>query len=481
MALPFDSETLWRAVIDRSPHLIMILDREGRVQHQNCSAVCPPLGDMSGRLLYEFLDEQSHEVARTCLAEVVASNQAGSFEAEYASEDGRRTVCGTWVVPLPDGEDEVAAIALWLQDLSEVRTTRRELAQQRNILSAIINSIADGVAVVDAQGEFLVYNQAAERLVGVIPEDVRPEDWPEYFGLFLPDKTTLYPVEKLPLLRAAAGDRAQGVEVYVKNAGQPRGVFLSVNATPLVNDRGRHQGGVAVFRDITAQKEAEERLKSEQRLLRKLLDLQESERRMIAHEIHDGFVQDVVGANMRLEAARSRIPDDLKSLTEPLQAATMLLREAIAEARRMISDLRPLIIDEDGVMEAIRHLVADFENQRGVRVEFQADEDVPEMDGRLEGAMFRIVQEALNNVSHHAETTRAELEIRHREGLLHIEIRDRGKGFDPSRVSPERFGLRGIRERARLFGGWAVIESRPGRGTTVRVELPVRPSIETEP
>jgi signal transduction histidine kinase len=95
------------------------------------------------------------------------------------------------------------------------------------------------------------------------------------------------------------------------------------------------------------------------------------------------------------------------------------------------------------------------------------------LPGELETTIFRIVQEALTNVERHAESARAEVSITERDGVIRIEVRDRGVGFDPEAVVDGHFGLEGIRERARLSGGSAAIESAPGKGTTVTVELPI--------
>jgi PAS domain S-box-containing protein len=452
----------------------MVLDDEDRIRFINHTIPDMRVEQVIGKPVYEFVDRQFHAEMRACYEGVRATGEVGRYQVQYVDQQGAQHWFASQVTAFQE-DGRTVGLTVHARDVTDFRQIQFELDRQKGILLAVIDSMADGVAVVNERGEFLFYNRAAEQLVGIKPQDVAPEDWSAHFGLYRSDRVTPFPVDELPLIRAASGQKQHEVEVYVKNPNKPSGTVLSVNASPLVDQQRQHHGGVAVFRDITMQKQQEEQLKSEERLLRRLLDLHESERKVYAHEIHDGFVQYVVGANMRLEAARARLTDECQAIAEPLAQASALLRKAIAEARRMISDLRPMVMDEKGVVEAIRHLIADQKAQFGIDVRFPMPEKLPELDPRLEGAILRIIQEALNNVIHHADTDDAVVELRHDATSVHLTIHDQGVGFDPSRVPAERFGLRSICERARLFGGHAEIKSQPGGGTTVRVELPLAP------
>ena len=243
--------------------------------------------------------------------------------------------------------------------------------------------------------------------------------------------------------------------------------WYNVRVGPLKRD-GRISGLTVYAREVTQHKAAEQRLVAEEELLRRLLELQEADRKMIAYEIHDGLVQDMVGAKMHLDAIIARSPN------ERLDEVSLFFSKAIDEARRLISDLRPMIIDERGVLEAIKHLIAEDESQFGLVIQFDSPDQLPTIDSRLEGALFRIVQEALNNVKRHSQVQRASVRVELENEELRVEIEDRGVGFDPTTVTSDKFGLRGIRERARLFNGRARIRSSPGDGTIVRVEIPLK-------
>lgn len=213
-----------------------------------------------------------------------------------------------------------------------------------------------------------------------------------------------------------------------------------------------------------------EELVHEQELLLELIQLQDRERRMVAQDIHDGFVQEIVGAHMLVESAKDRLDD--RSRKQMSQASDFLQR-GIGEARRLIGDLRPMVIEELGIVEAVKHLIADQEKQHELTVALVHDVQTDRLDPTLEGVIFRIVQEALRNIIHHADSRHAVVRLEQDGDMLVIEIRDQGKGFDLEAVPASRFGVRGIRERARIFGGQASIQSAPGEGTVVHVELPI--------
>jgi PAS domain S-box-containing protein len=118
--------------------------------------------------------------------------------------------------------------------------------------------IVDGVVIVNREGEFVFFNEAAERIVGLGAVDVPPAEWPAVYGCYLPDKVTLYPWEQLPLMRAMRGEHVRDAEIYIRNTVISSGAWISINSSPLYDDTGMHCGGVIVFRDVTDQRESQE-------------------------------------------------------------------------------------------------------------------------------------------------------------------------------------------------------------------------------
>ncbi len=230
---------------------------------------------------------------------------------------------------------------------------------------------------------------------------------------------------------------------------------------------------VCLIQDITEQKLAEEALRQERRTLKHLLRASDRERQLIAYDVHDGLAQHLAAAVMQFQSFDA-LKDDHPRQAETAHAVGIeMVRQAHAEARRLISGVRPPILDESGVIAAIDHLVHDPRTCPDQTVDWQADLKTHRLEPIVENALFRMVQEALGNARLHSRSKGVKVSLAEKDEVLELVVEDRGVGFDPDTVSDECFGLRSIRERARLLGGTLSIRSAPGRGTRLHVTLPV--------
>ena len=205
---------------------------------------------------------------------------------------------------------------------------------------------------------------------------------------------------------------------------------------------------------------------------RQMLRSHERERQLIAYEIHDGLVQHVTGAQMRLETLLrgQKVPEG--GARRELETVLGLMCKAIAESRDLVRGLRPPILDEWGVVAAINDLIEE-QPADGPSIEFAHQTPLERLEPLLEGTIYRIVQEAITNVKRHSKSDRALIRLVQEDDWIRLEIRDWGVGFNPAVVGRSRFGLEGIRERARLLHGRASIESSPGRGTRILIAMSV--------
>jgi PAS domain S-box-containing protein len=135
-----------------------------------------------------------------------------------------------------------------------------ESRRKSQILQSVLDSMGDGVAVADEKGNFILFNSAAEKILGVGPKSMPRQEWPEHFGIYLPDGITPVPADDIPLAQALRGESVKGAELFVRNPKNPNGIWISVTATPLTDEGAVRRGGVAVFRDISQNKQAEELL-----------------------------------------------------------------------------------------------------------------------------------------------------------------------------------------------------------------------------
>jgi signal transduction histidine kinase len=231
-------------------------------------------------------------------------------------------------------------------------------------------------------------------------------------------------------------------------------------------------------REIVERRQAEEVVRQEHRRLRDLLDLQERDRQLMAYEIHDGLVQLLTGAMMGFQAVGPLLASDAKESERVFQQGLQTLREGIAEARRLIGGLRPPVLDEMGVIAAVEDLVHAARQRTKVEIDLHHEVAFGRLAPSLETAVFRIVQESLNNALRHSGSAKVRIALVQHGNTVGIEVEDWGRGFSLDQVPPQRFGLRGIRDRADLFSGQATIDAAPGQGTRVRVELPLVPAAE---
>lgn len=234
------------------------------------------------------------------------------------------------------------------------------------------------------------------------------------------------------------------------------------------------QANDALADEVAERRRAQQALQEEQSRLLQMLELQERDRKLVAYEIHDGFVQKAVGAQMLLQAFeyRNDVPDLAREAAERIRRLT---EEGIAEARRTISGLRPPLLEQVGVLAAIEELIDDLRSRGDSEIEFYSDVHFERLSPPLEAAIFRIVQESLGNAQQHSQSDRVRVSLVQMDQTLRIEVEDWGVGFDPTKAKPGHFGLEGIRQRARLFGGRATFDSSPGDGALVAVELPILP------
>jgi two-component system sensor histidine kinase UhpB len=249
--------------------------------------------------------------------------------------------------------------------------------------------------------------------------------------------------------------------------------WFSARGKAIWDEQGQPLRMSGSLRDITPHKQQEEALQNEQRVLRQLLEMTERDRRLMAYEIHDGLVQYVTGALMHLEVFALKQPIAEPRGRQEFDFSLRLLRESVDEARRLISGLRPPILDESGIVPAIEYLLHEQRGSGGLVFEFIHDVEFDRLAPAVESALFRIAQEALSNVRRHSKSQRARVELIQVTERLRLVVQDSGVGFDTTRVPDGRYGLQGIRERARLLEGGVQIESQPGQGTRITVELPL--------
>ena len=207
-------------------------------------------------------------------------------------------------------------------------------------------------------------------------------------------------------------------------------------------------------------------------------DSQEDERKRIARDLHDGTIQSLIAIGQRIELARDALSEQpLPQSRQQLTEIKAMVTEAIANIRQFSRDLRPLTLEDLGLIPALHHLAMRLNQEEGVSAELHIEGDAVDLSQDLEVAIFRLVQEALNNIRKHARATQVDITVRFLSRQTILEVRDNGIGFEVPQNTTDlatqgSFGLLGLEERAALFGGDIAIQSAIGQGTIIRVILP---------
>jgi signal transduction histidine kinase len=233
-----------------------------------------------------------------------------------------------------------------------------------------------------------------------------------------------------------------------------------------------------ILRDVSARVRAMEALRHSKEELQELgaaaEETRELEKSRIARELHDELGQSLTMLRMDVAWCKANLDGDDAGVAAKLERMEATLKATVTATRRIASDLRPLMLDDLGLVPALEWLVQNMEQRTGVPCDFSIDDPSLVLPPVQSTAVFRIVQEALTNIAKHAGATHVDVAVRQHEGSVRVTVRDNGVGFatqDPRK--PASFGLLGLRERATLLRGTATIRSEPGAGTTIEVELPL--------
>ncbi len=203
---------------------------------------------------------------------------------------------------------------------------------------------------------------------------------------------------------------------------------------------------------------------------------QEEERKRIARELHDDTVQSLIAINQRLELTKAAL-DNPNEARSRLNEVKTMVTGAIASVRQFSRDLRPLTLEDLGLTASMQYLVNQLGQSQGIEIHFKVEGETGSLSSDMEVAIYRILQEALNNIKRHAKATEVRVKVCFTKEQITLTVEDNGQGFEvPEAItdfaSSGSFGMMGLHERAQLFGGKVTIDSQPGNGTTVSLMMP---------
>lgn len=344
-----------------------------------------------------------------------------------------------------------------------------ELASQARTLGQILAASADHIYLYDAAGRYRFANLAGAGALGLKPADLIGRHWRQ-LG-FPPEIMDPFDAHRIAVMETGEPVIA---EVTFPTREGPRDYEYIL--TPVRGDEGRVEAVVCNARDITHRKETEVKLQKTEGVLRALslqvMQVQETERRRIARELHDeiGQMLSIIKVNLQ-QLRRTADPEAHEAL---LGKSIETLGQTLQQIRRLSHDLRPSILDDLGLVAALRWFIDYHLQDTGVAPHFAAETTGGRLPAEIETACFRVTQEALTNTLRHARAGEVHVDLRQTPTELRLTIRDDGAGFDLRAVREEalrgsHLGLLGMQERIRAAGGKIRIDTAEGKGCLIEI------------
>ena len=383
-----------------------------------------------------------------------------------------RTLMDSMVASLREAQQRRAALAASYARLEGQAAALRESEAR---FAKAIETMAEGLVLLDMDGNVRLCNHAAERILGLPAAEImrlgltigRP-------GGAVRADGSAFPPEEWPVgITLRTGQSRTGVVMgLVRDSGSIH--WVSVNSTALfADDANKPYAVLTTFFDISGLKRAEQALRAHAGQLRhlshRLFEVEENERRRLARELHDRIGANLTALGLNLKLVR----DEWKKSSTRLDDSEKLLDSTAQLVRDVLTDMRPPGLDELGLLAALREHAGQVAQRSGLALEVAGAEPRPRLPPATEIALFRVAQEALTNVVKHAGATAVSVSLRPEHGVVILTIEDNGAGFDgEGPAMAAGMGMASMRERAEAVGAHPRIESAPGRGTRVIVEVP---------
>jgi PAS domain S-box-containing protein len=400
-----------------------------------------------------------------CILEKLANGEVlAHHETVQIRKDGRRINVSLTLSSIEDAWGTIIGVSAISRDITERKRAEEALRERETRLRLLVEQMPNLLWSTEVALRVSYIAGAGLAKLGIQPDKL--------IGRTLAEILHTDDPESRPLAahRLALGGKPQDYET------EWLGRTFRVYVEPLRNAEGTILGCIGVALDITERKKAEQEL---EHLSRRLLEVQEGERRALARELHDEFGQLLTALQLSLEAS-ARAP--AAAFQEKLGDCQSLVWELLSRVRKLSVDLRPAMLDDLGLVATLSWHCEQFQTRTGISVTFRNEGLTRRFPGPMESAAYRIVQEGLTNVARHAQARSAAVLLWSDAKSLTLRIEDQGVGFDPGTklALGSSSGLLGMRERATLLGGRLTIESQPGSGTRLQATIPL-PHGEEEP
>jgi PAS domain S-box-containing protein len=482
---PEEFDRVYRALFDASHEVIVVHDERDRIVDINPRAVQITgysVGELCGMSAPRDLAvPEDAEKLRNILQDV-RNGSVREYDIRWRTKDSRIVEFDVVTVPLVLPGNKAVWTFCSLRDMTERNAADRQVRASRERLQQILATLPVGLAVTDRTGDIELVNAAFNRIWGgeaIVSgaerrarskgywhgngQRIADSDWASVKAL-REGRTILN-----ELIDIEAFD---GVRKTIQNS-----------AAPMRDEHGEIASAIIINEDVTERVNAERELRAAldelQALSAKLVEVQETERQGLSRELHDRIGQNLTALNLNLEALSGRLQGSGSEIISRLQDSRQLLDATFDATLDLLSELRPPMLDDAGLLSALRWYGKQFSGRTGLEVFVVGGDPGERLDPARQIVLFRIAQEALNNVAKHARAKRVEIALSTENGESTLSILDDGVGVDRERTSGPGahvgLGMVTMRERARALGGSLEVVPRHEGGTAVVVRAPQRP------
>ncbi len=476
-----ESEERFRSIYESSSIGIELFDPDGRLvmANQACLNIfgVVDVSEIKGFKLFEDPNVTTEVKDKLRKFETIRYEAHFDFEKVkalnlYKTKKSGIICLDTVMTPIRSQSDEILiGYLVQIQDTTEHKLAEEKIKQSEIQFQMLFDSLSEGVSLVAPDGLVIKSNPAGSRILGIKPHEIGT------FYFRNPNWKYIYPDGREMPLEETATYKAVKSKIPVRNSEigiirtEGSTLWLNISATPLLDESGQVTAVVRTVNDITEQK----RLRDEQaNFTRQLIRVQEEERKRIARDLHDDTAQNLALVVLEMDS----LLNSAETMSDACLEKVKKLRESVdqtqKEVRRYSHELRPGVLEHLGLEAALESLMQDANKRGETKVSLDISGNERRLAEEVELALFRIAQEAINNIFKHAEAAKAQINLNYTPRKIRLTIVDNGKGF--RRVKKKALlgsglGLVGMEERAQLIGARFKINSIPGQGTSVSVEV----------
>ena len=459
-----NSERQYRALVENSMLGILLRRPTGEIIFANQS-LCRMCGYSRSELLDMKIGALVADKSKIERVQNLGVNESMSFQSSLCHKGGKIIPVDVNALRL-----DTLNIQIVLNDVSERIKAEQLYAEERNFVFHSIEALPGIFYVFNAKGKFLRWNRQMEQITGYDAEDMGRITSAD---ILPPDRRANHWKVVAEILK---GNGVEGeTELYCKDGRRIPYFFVARG----FEWRGQDcvvGMGVDMTERIQAEQLAMKYMNELQQLSARILDAQEEERRGLARELHDELGQGLTATLLSLKNLEEKA--GTQTLVAQVRHASGIITELTQQVRAMSLSLRPSVLDDLGLVAAIRWYIRERVESAGLRVALSVDRNLPRLTTVKETACFRVLQGVLTNVQRHANAGMVRVALHRFEGNLVLDIHDDGRGFDveaarKAALDGKSLGILGMEERVRLVGGTFEIASQAGKGTQVHIEIPL--------